>query len=43
VVTAGGVRVALAADRLADDLRAPRPGQRLHAVLAGRQVLSAWL
>ena len=39
---AGGVRVALAEDRLADDLRSPRPGQRLHAVLAGTTVLSAW-
>lgn len=42
-VTAGGVRVALAADRLADGLRALRPGQRLHAVLVGTSVLSAWI
>ena len=42
-VTQGGVRVALAEDRLADDLRSPRPGQRLHAVLIGTTVLSAWI
>lgn len=42
-VTAGGVRVTLPRDRLADDLRTPRPGQRLQAVLAGTTVLSAWL
>jgi hypothetical protein len=37
------VRVALPDDRLADGLRAHRPGQRLHAVLVGTTVLSAWL
>jgi len=42
-VTQGGVRVALPQDRLADGLRAPRPGQCLHAVLVGTTVLSAWL
>ncbi len=42
-VTTDGVRVSLPVDALADDLRAPRPGQRLHAVLAGTRVLSAWL
>ena len=42
-VTSDGVRVSLPDDRLADGLRSPRPGQRLHAVLAGTQVLSAWL
>jgi 2-phospho-L-lactate guanylyltransferase len=42
-VTAAGVRVTLPRDRLADDLRTPRPGQRLQAVLAGTTVLSAWL
>jgi 2-phospho-L-lactate guanylyltransferase len=42
-VTADGVRVNLPVDRLADDLRAPRAGQRLHAVLVGTTVLSAWL
>lgn len=42
-VTRDGIRVVLPLDRLADDLRAPRPGQRLHAVLAGTTVLSAWL
>ena len=42
-VTADGVRVSLPDDRLADGLRAPRPGQRLHAVLVGPTVLSAWL
>ncbi|SEQ85389.1 2-phospho-L-lactate guanylyltransferase [Microlunatus flavus] len=42
-VTSDGVRVTLPEDRLADGLRAPRPRQRLHAVLAGTSVLSAWL
>jgi 2-phospho-L-lactate guanylyltransferase len=42
-VTAQGVRVVLPDDRLADGLRALRPGQRLHAVLGGTTVLSAWL
>ena len=42
-VTADGVRVSLPVVRLADGLRAPRPGQRLHAVLVGTEVLSAWL
>jgi 2-phospho-L-lactate guanylyltransferase len=28
---------------LADGLRSPRPGQRLHAVLVGTTVLSAWI
>ena len=42
-VTTGGVRVALPDDHLADGLRTLRPGQRLHAVLAGTTVLSAWL
>jgi hypothetical protein len=35
--------VALDPDRLADGLRTLRPGQRLHAVLTGTTVLSAWL
>ena len=43
VVTTGGVRVLLPDDHLADGLRTLRPGQRLHAVLAGTTVLSAWL
>lgn len=42
-VTTDGVAVLLPEDRLADGLRAPRPGQRLHAVIAGTTVLSAWL
>ena len=42
-VTAGGVRVDLPAGAPADGLRTLRPGQRLHAVLAGSTVLSAWL
>jgi len=42
-VTTGGVRVSLPDDHLADGLRTLRPGQRLHAVLAGTTVLSAWL
>ncbi|GAB2582682.1 2-phospho-L-lactate guanylyltransferase [Microlunatus antarcticus] len=42
-VTSEGVRVDLPDDRLADGLRALRPGQRLHAVLTGTSVLSAWL
>jgi 2-phospho-L-lactate guanylyltransferase len=42
-VTAAGVRVDLPGDRLADGLRALRPGQRLHAVLVGTTVLSAWI
>jgi len=42
-VTADGVRVDLPAGRLADGLRTPRPGQRLHAVLVGTTVLSAWV
>ena len=42
-VTTDGVRVDLPDDALADDLRALRPGQRLHAVLAGTAVRSAWL
>lgn len=42
-VTTGGVRVVLPDDHLADGLRTLRPGQRLHAVLAGTTVLSAWL
>ncbi|GAA3549231.1 hypothetical protein GCM10022197_00050 [Microlunatus spumicola] len=42
-VTADGVRVTLPEDALADGLRPLRPGQRLHAVLVGTTVLSAWL
>ena len=42
-VTTTGVRVLLPPDRVADGLRLPRPGQRLHGVLAGGEVLSAWL
>ena len=42
-VTTEGVRVTLPDDHLADGLRTLRPGQRLHAVLAGTTVLSAWL
>ncbi|MGI3785901.1 MAG: 2-phospho-L-lactate guanylyltransferase [Janthinobacterium lividum] len=42
-VTADGVRVALSESSLADGLRGLRPGQRLHAVLVGATVLSAWL
>jgi 2-phospho-L-lactate guanylyltransferase len=42
-VTAGGVRVDLPEGSLADGLRSPRPGQRLHAVLVGTTVLSAWI
>ncbi len=42
-VTAGGRRIPLQAGALADGLRQTRPGQRLQAVLADDQVLSAWL
>ena len=42
-VTSDGVRVTLPDDRLADGLRPLRAGQRLHAVLHGTTVLSAWL
>ncbi|SDU85789.1 2-phospho-L-lactate guanylyltransferase [Microlunatus sagamiharensis] len=42
-VTTTGVRVLLPPGRVADGLRLPRPGQRLHCVLAGGEVLSAWL
>jgi 2-phospho-L-lactate/phosphoenolpyruvate guanylyltransferase len=42
-VTADGVRVDLPDGALSDGLRALRPGQRLHAVLVGTTVLSAWL
>lgn len=42
-VTAGGVRVNLPEDALVDGLRPLRTGQRLHAVLVGPTVLSAWL
>jgi 2-phospho-L-lactate guanylyltransferase len=42
-VTASGVRVDLPAGAPSDGLRTLRPGQRLHAVLAGSTVLSAWL
>ena len=42
-VTSTGHRVLLPQTALADGLRPPRPGQRLHAVLAGGTVLSAWL
>lgn len=41
--TSTGYRVRLPPDALAEDLRCLRPGQRLHAVLAGGAVLSAWL
>ena len=43
VVTSTGDRVPLPSDALADDLQPLRPGQRLHCVLAGGVVLSAWL
>ena len=42
-VTAGGHRIPLQAGALTDGLRRTRPGQRLQAVLADDQVLSAWL
>jgi len=42
-VTATGHRVVLPPTALGDGLRAPRPGQRLHAVHAAGMVLSAWL
>lgn len=42
-VTSTGVRVLLPPGRFADGLRLPRPGQRLHCVLAGGEVQSAWL
>jgi 2-phospho-L-lactate/phosphoenolpyruvate guanylyltransferase len=42
-VTTDGVRVCLPESSLADGLRALRPGQRLHAVLVGTTVLSAWI
>ena len=42
-VSAAGHRLVLDQHALADGLRSLRPGQRLHAVHAGRQVLSAWL
>lgn len=42
-VTADGVRVWLPEGSLADGLRTRRPGQRLHAVLVGTTVLSAWI
>lgn len=42
-VTAAGVRVLLPDTAPADGLRTLRPGQRLHAVLVGTTVLSAWL
>ncbi len=42
-VTADGVRVVLPEAGLADGLQSLRPGQRLHAVLVGTTVLSAWL
>lgn len=42
-VTGAGVRVDLPGSALADGVRRPRPGQRLHAVLDHGRVLSAWL
>ncbi len=42
-VTASGHRVALPRSALSDGLRHVRLGQRLHAVIADRRVLSAWL
>ena len=39
----GNVQTAPQVRALADGLRALRPGQRLHAVLTGTSVLSAWL
>jgi len=43
VITAAGTRAWLPVSALGGPLRQVRPGQRLHAVLAGREVLSAWL
>lgn len=42
-VTSTGHRVLLAPAALGDGLRAVHPGQRLHAVLDGERVLTAWL
>lgn len=42
-VTSTGHRVALPTAALSDGLREVRLGQRLHAVVAGGRVLSAWL
>jgi len=42
-VTSTGFRVVLPEAALADGIRAARLGQRMHAVLAGERVLSAWL
>ena len=42
-LTADGRRIPLSVAALADGLRQARSGQRLHAVLADDQVLSAWL
>ncbi len=41
-VTESGHRVILSAAALSDGIRSTRLGQRLHAVLAGDRVLSAW-
>lgn len=43
IITAEGYRGILAPDALAHPLRQVRLGQRLHAVMAGNRVLSAWL
>lgn len=42
-VTSSGHRVRVPAAALADGLRTPRLGQRLHAVVAADEVRSAWL
>lgn len=43
IITSGGFRAWLPIGALERPLREVRSGQRLHAVLAGQQVLSAWL
>jgi 2-phospho-L-lactate guanylyltransferase len=43
IITGDGHRALLPPDALSYPLRQVRPGQRLHAVLAGNRVLSAWL
>lgn len=43
VITDTGIRLCLPADRLDVEIRFLRPGQRLHAVIEGNRLLSAWL
>ena len=43
VISSSGYRMSMASTALTEPLRVLHPGQRLHAVLAGGQVLSAWL